>query len=84
MPVEFEVGYLYPNPARDSVSFNLKGLRTGTTNITIYDVFGRSVGSYEASEGVNTITLSHLSPAMYSVHIDGQSGTSRKTLIKIR
>ena len=84
VPVEFEVGYLYPNPARDSVSFNLKGLRTSTTYITIYDVLGRSVGSYEASEGVNTITLSHLSPAMYSVHIDGQSVTSRRTLIKIR
>jgi len=36
-------------------------------SIRLYDLLGRSVGEYEATEGVNSIDLSRLAPGLYSV-----------------
>lgn len=59
---------IYPNPAKDIVNISLNN-PSGKTNIAVYDVTGRLVLHTAAVRGNNTISVSSLSPGMYTLRI---------------
>ena len=54
---------IYPNPATESIT--LSGIEPGT-EVNIYDMTGRRVMNFKASEGT-TIDISHLASGTYMV-----------------
>jgi hypothetical protein len=83
-PVEFTVGSLYPNPARDSFSLRVQGTTGAPATISLYDILGRLVSVYEASDGTNTINIGALSPGLYLIAVEASGTLIRKHLVKAR
>ena len=83
VPVELQVGNLFPNPASKTVSITIQGIPSAV-RVAVYDVLGRATGSFMASEGLNTLDISHLAPGIYSVQIQTEHAPQTLTLIKTK
>ncbi|MDR1181608.1 MAG: T9SS type A sorting domain-containing protein [Bacteroidales bacterium] len=55
---------VYPNPSSDNINFVLEG-NSGTYNLEIATVEGKTIVRYALLEGVNTIAIDHLPAGMY-------------------
>jgi PKD repeat protein len=58
---------MYPNPANESISFENKYLEP--VQVTILDISGKSVGSYQLQPDQNSIDISNLTSGIYFVQI---------------
>jgi len=59
---------IYPNPAKDIVNVTLNNA-SGKTIIAVNDVTGRNVLNTPAVAGTNTISVSSLTPGMYTLRV---------------
>ncbi|MDD3860590.1 MAG: two-component regulator propeller domain-containing protein [Bacteroidales bacterium] len=66
---------LYPNPAVDDVTINFTGKKA---TISIYDLSGREIKSFEAYDSFSEISLSDFSNGTYIIKID--NGTDCKSI----
>lgn len=71
---------LYPNPVTDKLSIDMTRI-DGTKSLRVVDVMGRVVYESQATELAN-VNMADLSKGMYFVHIDTESGTVIKAVIK--
>ncbi len=55
---------LYPNPSSDNINFMIKGI-SQTSNLELYTIEGRLIGSYILHEGINTINIENLQRSVY-------------------
>ena len=58
---------LYPNPATDVLNITLEG--TNATQVTIIDVYGKTVVTTNVADGQNTIDVTELANGMYFVQL---------------
>jgi len=69
---------IYPNPASNTISLSWDGANQGVSNVTITDVAGREVYSFQvnvaSTQGASIQTLPVLADGMYIVRIS-QNGT---------
>jgi uncharacterized Ntn-hydrolase superfamily protein len=72
---------VYPNPASDSIS--ITATNTTVSQITVYDVNGRTVAQESFSSTTNyKINMADLSAALYFVKIKTESGSVFKRVVK--
>ncbi len=83
-PSDFEIGSFYPSPAHDRVSFEVRGSAGAQVSMKLYDLLGRTVGEYDATEGVNSLDLSRLASGMYAVFAESDGSTVRTRLVVTR
>ncbi len=60
---------LKPNPAKENVIVNLKGLTIGITRIEIYDVLGKRIHASEIQNLQKAISLSNWNSGLYFVKV---------------
>ncbi len=70
---------VYPNPAGEAVTVNLGNIAPEGANLLIYDPAGRLVGSEKAINRIQTLSLAHYAPGMYTLVIEkeGQRQVTR-------
>jgi hypothetical protein len=74
---------VFPNPATDNITIAIDGLNNKTANITIYDVLGNTVRSYNTSNDQLTINREGIESGMYFITvITDNNRYSNKLIIK--
>lgn len=77
---------IFPNPATDRIMISFAALKTGTVQINIVDMSGRSVAAAEASvtAGNNEIpvALGNLAPGNYAAVINGNTAGAATFTVK--
>lgn len=77
-----EVFHLYPNPATDELTIELKG--TQRAHLSIYSTSGEKVLECPVSYGLQRLGLSSLESATYTVQVQYENGEIvRQTLFKV-
>ncbi len=71
---------LYPNPARSTVSLEVKKL-VGAGSIVVTDLYGKQVKTQSLSMGTNTIDISNLGKGFYLVSTITEQGKTTKKLV---
>lgn len=74
IPISKELS-LYPNPAKDVVSFNID--KEVNVTFAIWNMTGRQIQSGKAHQGLNTIDIKNLSPGVYFLKL----GTEREVKV---
>ncbi len=70
-----------PNPVRDR--FTISGMETGKNTVLVYASNGQLVKSLVITQTVENVSVSNLSPGLYTVKVTGESGnTVVKKLVK--
>jgi subtilisin family serine protease len=72
--------FLYPNPAKNSVSFNINWL-VGSGKILVIDYLGKTVKTQALSLGINSIDIAGLSKGVYFISTITNQGNITKKLI---
>ncbi len=75
--------YLSPNPASDHITVELDNEGTDCT-ITLYDLYGSSVGSYTVEGRRSTINTDYLSSGVYTLRVQYGERTASKTIAIIK
>jgi aminopeptidase N len=72
---------IYPNPASQWLTIDLGDASTQAYDL--FDPYGRSVlsGGLSASERINTLDISGLSPGIYHLYLEGKKGSSSLKVI---
>ncbi len=83
-PSDLEIGSFYPMPARDRVSFEVRGSAGAQVSVKVYDILGRAVSNYKASEGINSIDISKLVPGLYSVVAEFNGSAKRYQVVVVQ
>ena len=63
---------LYPNPAREQVSFNLES----DAQVSVFDVMGRKVSEMNVAAGSAQLNVSQLENGVYFVNVRYANGTT--------
>ena len=86
-PAEFHVTPAYPNPASQSTSFMISGLRPGIVSVEVYDVLGRRWASqqvsYHGAESERVVVdVAELPPGVYACRVRlGRSSSTRAIVV---
>ena len=72
--------FLYPNPTKNKVSFNINWL-VGSGRILVIDYLGKTVKTQTLSLGINTIDIAGLNKGVYFVNIIANLNNITKKLI---
>jgi len=75
---EFSQNILYPNPAHDFIE--IQNLGNENLDVTVFDLSGKLVFRYSASEKDIKIDISQLSPGMYIIGLKGKSENTYKLM----
>ncbi|MDC8003310.1 HYR domain-containing protein [Aureisphaera galaxeae] len=83
LPVDLSTIVVYPNPATDVV-FISNPQSIALEEVTVFDLVGRKVASYDLrNSGIETsLDISNLATASYTLVIEGSGGQITKRLIK--
>ena len=84
---KISISTAYPNPAVESVFFDYKlSHLAGSAKITLSDVFGNKVGSYELAHEQTRLYISvndlPESIYFYTLHIDGKVVITKKLIVR--
>ncbi len=84
---KISISTAYPNPAVENVSFDYKlSALAGNARITLSDVFGNKIGSYELSHEQTRLRISvHDLPEsiyFYTLHVDGKVVITKKLVVR--
>ncbi len=84
---KISISTAYPNPAVENVSFDYKLTAfAGNARITLSDVFGNKIGSYELSHEQTRLRISvHDLPEsiyFYTLHVDGKVVITKKLVVR--
>jgi hypothetical protein len=71
----------YPNPFSQSVNVDI-GIE-GPVNITMFNMIGQNVGSWQMDKGLNTINTSALPSGVYLLEVKTKNGILNKKLVKV-
>jgi hypothetical protein len=72
---------VYPNPARDNVSFTFPHTWIDNASVTIYDTQGRVVKGFEITSTNYALSLDQMSNGVYLIQFDSPEGTGNTSLI---
>ncbi len=84
---KISISTAFPNPAIETVSFDYKlTALAGNARITLSDVFGNKVGSYELTHEQTRLRISVQdlpeSIYFYTLHIDGKVVITKKLIVR--
>lgn len=84
---KISISTAYPNPAVESVSFDYKlSSLAGSARITLSDVFGNKIGTYELAHEQTRLRISVQdlpeSIYFYTLHIDGKIIITKKLVVR--
>lgn len=84
---KISISTAYPNPAVENVSFDYKlSALAGSARITLSDVFGNKIGSYELSHEQIRLRISVQdlpeSIYFYTLHVDGKVVITKKLVVR--
>lgn len=71
---------LFPNPIANTLT--LQGLNTSVENVSIYELSGRLVKTFQINKSIETIDLSSLSSGSYILKIETSNGMVSKKILK--
>jgi hypothetical protein len=71
----------YPNPFSQSVNIDI-GI-DGPVNITMFNMIGQNVGSWQMDKGLNTINTSSMPSGVYMIEVKTKNGVLNKKLVKM-
>jgi hypothetical protein len=74
--------FMYPNPAGDILSINIENNTVKEFDVTIHDLSGRSVQSYNSLRNGDNIDLSNLKAGMYLLTVRSIGINQKKLIIK--
>lgn len=83
-PGRLTLGSVYPNPASESVSFDLSGSQAKGARITVYDSLGRTVARSKGLSGANFVRLDGMISGTYFVVVNAGEITLRKAIIVVK
>ena len=72
---------VYPNPARDNVSFTFPDAWIDNASVTIYDTQGRTVKAFEITSNNYALSLDQMSNGVYLIQFDSPEGIGKTSLI---
>lgn len=72
---------IYPNPAQDKISVTLAHAQV-LEGVKIFDINGRLVKSFQATEMNNTFDIADLNAGVYMVEVSSEAGSATKKLVK--
>lgn len=70
---------IYPNPSSGNTTLALNNV--GQATITVTDLQGRTVASYQVEEGQESLSLSNLATGIYLVRVSTQQGSRMAKLV---
>ena len=84
---KISISTAYPNPAVENVSFDYKlSALAGSAKITLSDVFGNKIGSYDLTHEQTRLRISvHDLPEsiyFYTLHVDGKVVITKKLVVR--
>jgi len=74
---------IYPNPADEILNLKLSSLKAQQVQISIVDLNGRVINTYQQEVSQNTamqINLSHLQQGMYMIRVQGNDFSAKPVL----
>lgn len=71
---------IYPNPTKDLVNIRLED--AAATNITVFDVTGKSVLSTKVNDTQSEVNLSDLNSGVYLLNVKTDKGETTKRIVK--
>ena len=72
---------VYPNPAKDHVSFTFPNTWIDNASVEVFDTQGRQVSSFSVNSNTHTMTLDQMSPGVYLIQFTSPEGTGNTSLI---
>jgi len=72
---------VYPNPAKENVSFNFPNHWVDNASVAIYDTQGRTVKSFDVTTNNFTLPLDQMSNGVYLIQFDSPEGIGNTSLI---
>lgn len=72
---------VFPNPAKDNFSVNLKGTLNGVTTVSVYDLTGKIVFNETMNSNQLVVNTEEWSNGIYQVRIEGDSQVSAEKII---
>tara|TARA_B110000046_G_scaffold185240_1_gene226152 strand:- start:4066 stop:5103 length:1038 start_codon:yes stop_codon:yes gene_type:complete len=74
---------VYPNPARDNVSFTFPNTWIDNARVTLFDTQGRQVSSFNVNANTHSMSFDQMSPGTYLIQFASSEGTGNTALILI-
>ena len=72
---------IYPNPAKDNFSINLKGALVNDINVNIYDVTGKLVYNNIMKNNTTLVNTKEWTNGIYQVHMSSDTHTSTQKIV---
>ncbi len=72
---------VYPNPAKDHVSFTFPNTWIDNASVTLFDTQGRQVSSFNVNANTHSMSLDQMSPGVYLIQFTSPEGTGNTSLI---
>ena len=83
-PTRFKLGSVYPNPASESLIFEVYGVQEKQAAAALYDSLGRRVAESEASTGLNKLVLKDLPNGAYFLVVTSDKDTMKRPVMVLR
>jgi hypothetical protein len=74
---------VYPNPATDKISIDLKLARPVKTTISMYDIQGRLVEKFDTEKNINALDVSHYRAGKYFCRMEAAGRKKTLSWIKL-
>jgi len=84
VPGQLKLGSVYPNPASESLIFEVYGVQEKQATVALYDSLGRRVVEAGASIGLNRLALTDLPNGAYFLVVTSDADTAKMPVMVVR
>jgi len=84
VPGQLKLGSVYPNPASESLTFEVYGVQEKQAAAALYDSLGRRVAESGASAGLNKLVLKDLPNGAYFLVVTSDTDTIKRPVMVLR